>query len=81
MIKKNQKKKGFLDFLRKSSYFFVWDWCKTNVLTVFYHSAKTTCLGKIWVLSDDQKWLSANEISVFLNRQYFINILICDFDF
>ena len=28
-----------------------------------------------------QKWLSANEISVFFNRQYFTNRLISDFDF
>ena len=28
-----------------------------------------------------QKWLSANEISVFFNRQYFTNRLIYDFDF
>ena len=28
-----------------------------------------------------QKWLLANEISVFFNRQYFINRLIYDFDF
>ena len=28
-----------------------------------------------------QKWLSANEISVFFNHQYFTNRLISDFDF
>ena len=28
-----------------------------------------------------QKWISANEISVFFNCQYFINKLISDFDF
>ena len=28
-----------------------------------------------------EKWLSANEISVFFNRQYFTNRLISDFDF
>ena len=28
-----------------------------------------------------QKWLLANKISVFLNRQYYINRLIFDFDF
>ena len=27
------------------------------------------------------KWLSANEISVFFNRQYFANTLVSDFDF
>ena len=45
------------------------------------HSAETTCLGKIWFSSYNQKWLSANEISVFFNCQYFINRLISDFDF
>ena len=42
---------------------------------------KTACLGKIWFSSYSQKWLSANEISVFFNRQYFTNRLISDFDF
>ena len=45
------------------------------------HSAKTACLGKIWFSSYSQKWLLANEISVFFNRQYFTNRLISDFDF
>ena len=31
--------------------------------------------------SYSQKWLSANEISVFFNHQYFTNRLISDFDF
>ena len=42
---------------------------------------KTACLGKIWFSSYSQKWLLANEISVFFNRQYFTNRLISDFDF
>ena len=28
-----------------------------------------------------KKWLSANEISVFFDRQYFLNGLISEFDF
>ena len=48
---------------------------------VHKHSAKTTCLGKIWFSSFSQKWLSANEISVFFNRQYFGNRLTSDFGF
>ena len=39
------------------------------------------CLEKIWFSSYSQKWLSASEISVFFNRQYFGNRLISDFDF
>ena len=42
---------------------------------------KTECLGKTWFWSYSQKWLSANEISVFFNRQYFTNRLISHFDF
>ena len=38
-------------------------------------------MGKMWFSSYIQKWLSANEISVFFNRQYFTNRLISDFDF
>ena len=41
---------------------------------------KTVCLGKIWFWTYIQKWLSANEISLFFNRQYFITRLISDFD-
>ena len=33
------------------------------------------------VLKYIQRWLSANEILVFFNRQYFTNRLISDFDF
>ena len=51
-----------------------------KVLVVHQHPAKTACLGKIWFSSYSQKWLLANEISVF-NRQYFANKLIYDFDF
>ena len=45
------------------------------------HSAKTACLRKIWFSSYSQKWLSANEISVFFYCQYRANRLISDFDF
>ena len=38
-------------------------------------------LQKIWFSSYSQKFFSANEISVFFNRQYFTNKLISDFDF
>ena len=38
-------------------------------------------LEKKLVLKLSQKWVSAHEISVFFNRQYFINRLISDFDF
>ena len=48
---------------------------------VHYHSAKTACLEKIWFSSYSKKRLLANEISVFVNRQYFTNRLISDFDF
>ena len=48
---------------------------------VHQHSAKTGCLGKIWFSSYSQKWLSANEISIFFNCQYFTNRLISYFDF
>ena len=34
---------------------------------------KTACLGKVWFSCYSQKWLLANEISVFFNRQYIIN--------
>ena len=51
-----------------------------NVLMGHQHSAKTACLGKIWFSSYSPKWLLANEISVFFNRQYFINRLISDLD-
>ena len=44
-------------------------------------SAKTACLGKIWFSGYSQNWLSANEISVSFNQQYFINRLISDIDF
>ena len=42
---------------------------------------KNRMLGKIWFSSYSQKWLLANEISVFFNCQYFTNRLISDFDF
>ena len=48
---------------------------------VHQHSAKIACLGKIWFSSYSQKWLLANEISVFFNCQYFTNRLISDFKF
>ena len=52
-----------------------------KVLMVHQHSAKTACMGKFWFSLENQKWLSANEISVFFIRQYFTNRLISDFDF
>ena len=48
---------------------------------VHLHFAKTACLGKILFSSYSQKWLSASEISVFFNRQYFTNRFLSDFDF
>ena len=48
---------------------------------VHEHSAKTACLGKIWFSNYSQKWLLANEISEFFNRQYFTSRLMSDFDF
>ena len=48
---------------------------------IVVYSAKTACLGKIWFSSYSQKWLLANEISVFFNGQYFTNKLISHFDF
>ena len=52
-----------------------------KVIMVHQHSAKTACLGKIWFSNYRQKWLLANEISVFFNRQRFTNRLVSDFDF
>ena len=52
-----------------------------KVLMVHQHSATTACLEKIWFSSYSQKWPSANEISIFFNRQYFTNRLIADFNF
>ena len=45
----------------------------------FINTAKTACLGKTWFSSYSQKWLPANEISIFFNRQYFTNRLISHF--
>ena len=75
------QKHGFWTFKENHVISFVWNLCKMKVLMVHQHSAKTACLGKIWFSSYSQKWLSANEISVFFNRQYFTNRLISDFDF
>ena len=77
---KNVPKTWFLDFLR-IAISFIWNLCKMKVLMVHEQFAKTTCLGKIWFSSYCQKWLSANEISVFFNCEYFTNRLISDFDF
>ena len=52
-----------------------------KVIMVHQHSAKTAYLGKIWFSNYRQKWLLANEISVFFNRQRFTNRLVSDFDF
>ena len=38
-------------------------------------------LGQNLVLKYRQKWLSANETSIFLNHQYFTNRLMSEFDF
>ena len=55
---------------------------KRKFLWSFNILQKTAYIGKIWLsIYYGQKWLSANEISVFFNRQYFINRLISDFDF
>ena len=47
----------------------------------YSYSEETVCLGKMWFSDYSQKWLLANEISVFFNHQYFTNRLISDFDF
>ena len=47
----------------------------------FINTAKAACLGKTWFSSYSQKWLPANEISIFFNHQYFTNRLISHFDF
>ena len=74
------KNKGFWTLLENQVVSFIWNWCKTELAMVHYDSVKTACLGKIR-LSYSQKWLSANEISVFFDEQYLINRLISDFDF
>ena len=78
---KMAQKHGFWTFKENYVISFVWNLCKMKVLMVHQHSAKTACLGKIWFSSYSQKWLSANEISVFFNRKYFTNRLISDFHF
>ena len=75
------QKHGFLIFYENYVISFIWNLCKMKVLLGHQHSAKTACLGKIWFSSYSQKWLSANEISVLFNCQYFTNKLISDFDF
>ena len=47
----------------------------------FNNTAENACLGKTWSSSYSQKWLPANEISIFFNRQYFTNRLMSHFDF
>ena len=42
---------------------------------------KLHVLKKTWFSSYSQKCLSANEIAIFFNRQYFTNGLISHFDF
>ena len=49
--------------------------------TASFVTMRTAWLGKIWFSSYGQSWLSTNEVSVFFNRQYFINILISSIDF
>ena len=75
------KKHDFWTFWENHIISLVSNLCKMKVLMVHQHSTKTACLGKIWFSSYSQKWLSANEISVFFNRQYFTNRLISDFGF
>ena len=53
-----------------------------KVLIVLKRSTKTACLEKKLVRNFyGQKWLSANEVPVFLNCQYLIIRLISAFDF
>ena len=76
MVKKGQKQ-GFFGLFKK---------IKLLVLSGIGEKRKflwsCNMPGKCLVLrSYDQKWLLTNEISIFFNRQYFINRLISDFDF
>ena len=76
---KMAQKQGFWTFTENHVISFVWNLCKTKVIMVHWHSAKTACFGKIWFTSYSQKWLLANEIFVFLSRKYFISKLISGF--
>ena len=67
--------KDGLAYLRKSRHQFCLEFM------VHQFSAKTAHLGKIWFSSYNQKWLSANGISVFFNCECFTNRFISDFDF
>ena len=74
-------KTWFLDILRTSCHYF----CLEIVLNESSYSlltfCETACLGKTWFSSYSQKWLLANEISVFFNCQYFTNRFRSHFDF
>ena len=74
-------KTGFWDFLIKSCHQFCLEFVSNEVLKVHQYSAKTASLGKTWFSSYSQKWLAANELSVFFNLQYFTNRLIFHFHF
>ena len=79
MTKMSQKARFFLLFKKIKSLVLSGVVVKRMFLWSFNILQK---LGKIWFLSYyGQKWLSANEISVFFNRQYFLNRLISHFDF
>ena len=81
MVKKDQKTKFFGLFKKIKSFFLSGIVVKQKLFMVFYHSAKTAYLGKICFSSYyGQKWLTAKDISIFFNFQYFINRLISDFD-
>ena len=75
------QKHGFWIFYENQVISFVWNLCKMKVPMVHQHSLKTPCLGNIWFSSYSQRWMSANEISVFFDHQYFTNRLMSDFDF
>ena len=82
MVKKGQKTRFFglfkkIKFLVLSGIVvkltFLWSFNILQKLHTWEKSGSQVIMAK--------KWLSANEISVFFNRQYFINRLISDFDF
>ena len=76
MVKKGQKQ-GFFGLFKKIKLLVL---SGIGVKRKFLWSCNMP--GKYLVLtSSDQKWLLTNEISVFFNRQYFINTLTSDFDF
>ena len=54
MVKMVQKR-GFWIIYENCVLSFFWKWCKIEVLMVFEHSGKTTCLAKTWFSSYGQK--------------------------